>query len=47
MIQFKFNKEKEALYLGRSNPMHQYMLGTTQPEISLAEKTWVSWWTPR
>ena len=35
----KFNKEKgKVLHLGRNNPMHQYMLGATQLESSLAEK---------
>ncbi|KAK4824376.1 hypothetical protein QYF61_014036 [Mycteria americana] len=35
----KLNKEKcEVLHLGRNNPMHQYMLGATQLESSLAEK---------
>jgi len=33
----KFNKCK-VLQLGRNNPMHGYMLGTTQLERSLAEK---------
>ena len=34
-----FNKEKcQILHLGRNNPMHRYMLGATQLEISLAEK---------
>ena len=35
----KFNKGKcKVLHLGRNNPMHQYMLGTTQLESSFAEK---------
>ena len=35
----KFNKEKcKVLRLGRNNPLHQYMLGATQLESSLAEK---------
>ena len=35
----KFNKEKcKVLHLGRNNPTHQYMLGATQLESSLAEK---------
>lgn len=35
----KFNKRKrQALPLGRNNPMHQYMLGGDQQESSLAEK---------
>ncbi|KAK4829139.1 hypothetical protein QYF61_002354 [Mycteria americana] len=35
----KFNKENwKVLHLGRKNPRHQYMLGATQLESSLAEK---------
>lgn len=34
---FQFNKCK-ILHLGRNSPRHQYMLGTTQLEQSLAEK---------
>ena len=35
----KFNKEKcKVLRRGRNNPLHQYMLGATQLESSLAEK---------
>ncbi|GAB0188701.1 follistatin-related protein 5 [Grus japonensis] len=35
----KLNKEKcKVLHLGKSNPMHQYMLGATQVEGTLAEK---------
>ncbi|KAK4828590.1 hypothetical protein QYF61_000042 [Mycteria americana] len=35
----KFNKgECKVLHLGRNNPVHQYMLGATQLESSLAEK---------
>ncbi|KAK4832599.1 hypothetical protein QYF61_024390 [Mycteria americana] len=35
----KFNKGKcQVLHLGRNNPLHQYVLGTTQLESSLAEK---------
>ena len=34
-----FNKGKcQVLYLGRNNPMHQYMLGVDQLESSFAEK---------
>lgn len=32
------NKNRKVLYLGRNNPLHQYMLGTTQLESSLLEK---------
>ncbi|KAK4806812.1 hypothetical protein QYF61_005608, partial [Mycteria americana] len=42
----KFNKEKgKVLHLGKNNPTHQYMLGATQLESSLAEKDLGSWWT--
>ncbi|PKU31221.1 rna-directed dna polymerase from mobile element jockey-like [Limosa lapponica baueri] len=34
----KFNKKCKVLHLVRNNPMHQYMLGATQLESSLAEK---------
>jgi len=35
----KFHKEKcTVLHLGRNKPMHQYMLGATRLESSLAEK---------
>lgn len=35
----KFNKRRrQALPLGRNNPMHQYMLGAGLQESSLAEK---------
>lgn len=34
----KFNKRWKVLQLGRNNPEHQYMLGATQMESSLAEK---------
>ena len=36
----KFHKEKcKVLPLGRNNPRHQYVLGATQLESSLAGKT--------
>lgn len=42
----KFNKGKyKVLHLGRNNPMHQYMLGSTQLESSLIEKVLGFWWT--
>ena len=35
----KFNKEKcKVLHLGRNNPMHRYMMGTTPLKSSFAEK---------
>lgn len=34
----KFNKKWNVLQLGRNNPEHQYMLGATQMESSLAGK---------
>ena len=35
----KFSKGKcKVLHLGKNNPMHQYMLGASQLEGSLAEK---------
>jgi len=38
----KFKKDKyKALYLGRSNPRQQYMLGATQLESSSAETSLV------
>lgn len=34
-----FNDEKrQILHVGRNNPIHHYMLGTLQLEISSAEK---------
>lgn len=34
-----FNEEKrQILHVGRNNPIHQYMLGALQLEISSAEK---------
>jgi len=43
---FQFNKGNcKVLHLGRNNPRHQYVLGATQLESSLAEKDGGSRWT--
>jgi len=40
----KFSKDKcKVLHLGKNNLKHQYMLGTTQLESSLAEKDLGTW----
>ncbi|KAK4828882.1 hypothetical protein QYF61_001440 [Mycteria americana] len=42
----QFNKKSKVLHLGRSNPMHQYMLGPPSWKAALQKRTWGSWWTP-
>jgi len=41
MLPFKVTlpgRKCKVLSLGRNSPMHQYLLGVTQPEDNLAEK---------
>ncbi|KAK4823869.1 hypothetical protein QYF61_007625 [Mycteria americana] len=43
----KINKGKyKVLQLGRNNPRHQYMQGTTSRKAALQKRTRETWWTP-